>query len=81
MQIDPPDLSITRLEKLFWEGMSISNTLGRKSSYYSPSAATAEDIEEEPVPFKYSISQHYTHSCKCCWFYLSLLHVELRPKA
>lgn len=54
--------STEHLEKMFYQNMSLSEQLAKASCYEKSPTAIVGKLEEKPVPFKYSISQHYTHT-------------------
>lgn len=54
--------STEHLEKMFYQNMSLSEQIAKASCYQDSPPAIVGKIEEKPVPFKYSISQHYTHT-------------------
>jgi len=62
MQTSPLD-STEQLEEMFYKNMSLSDRLAKASSHQNSPVAMVGQIEEKPTPFKYSISQHYTHTC------------------
>lgn len=54
--------STEHLEKMFYQNMSLSEQLAKASCHLDSPTVIVEKVEEKPVPFKYSISQHYTHT-------------------
>lgn len=80
MQAGPLDVSTEQLEKMFHKNMNLYDRLAKASSHQNPPAAVLEEIEEKPKPFKYSISQHYTHTCTYCLEHLFLIGIEWSRK-
>lgn len=62
MEAGPGDVSTEQLENMFHWNMSLSDRLAKASSQQNPQVTMIKEIEEKPTPFKYSISQHYTHT-------------------
>lgn len=80
MQAGPLDVSTEQLEKMFHKNMSLSDRFAKASSHQNQPAAMVEEIEENPTPFKYSISQHYTHTCTYLLGHMFLLRIEWSRK-
>lgn len=61
MQQCPTKVSAQCLAEMFHQNMSLSDISGENTSHKYQKAAPVE-IQQQQASFKYSISQHYTHS-------------------